>query len=205
MQFPLQSTQTHTHHAIDDAIEQAQIFANVFGLGAKGVEHLLPAAEFIRVGWVFELGLFIELDADPLHDADRDAVRPHGNRQRLEHRRVRGLRQVDIGNVLIAGQATGYELGANLLNFGALLAFMGVNAAAFVRYYLHEKDKKLMNLLPPVLGFVICALLWLNLSTKALIFGSIWMAIGIAFGAWKTKGFRGELVNFDLPPEDAEG
>src|SRR4051794_9853273 len=106
---------------------------------------------------------------------------------------------------VIAGQATGYELGANLLNFGALLAFMGVNAAAFVRYYLHEKDKKLMNLLPPVLGFVICALLWLNLSTKALIFGSIWMAIGIAFGAWKTKGFRGELVNFDLPPEDAEG
>jgi putrescine importer len=100
--------------------------------------------------------------------------------------------------------ATGYELGANLLNFGALLAFMGVNAAAFVRYYLHEKDKKLINLLPPVLGFVICALLWLNLSTKALIFGSIWMAIGIAFGAWKTKGFRGELVNFDLPPEDAE-
>jgi hypothetical protein len=81
---------------------------------------------------------------------------------------------------------------------------MGVNAAAFVRYYLHEKDKKLINLLPPVLGFVICALLWLNLSTKALIFGSIWMAIGIAFGAWKTKGFRGELVNFDLPPEDAE-
>jgi putrescine importer len=104
----------------------------------------------------------------------------------------------------IAGQATGYELGANLLNFGALLAFMGVNAAAFVRYYVHEKDKKLINLIPPVLGFVICALLWFNLSTKALIFGAVWMAIGISFGAWKTKGFRGELVNFDLPPEDAE-
>ena len=102
----------------------------------------------------------------------------------------------------IAGQATGYELGANLLNFGALLAFMGVNASSFVRYFLHEKEKKLINFLPPVLGFVICALLWLNLSTKALIFGSIWMAIGIAFGAWKTKGFRGELVNFDLPPEE---
>jgi putrescine importer len=104
----------------------------------------------------------------------------------------------------VAGQATGYELGANLLNFGALLAFMGVNASAFVRYYLHEKEKKLVNLLPPVLGFIICALLWLNLSTKALIFGAIWMVVGITFGAWKTRGFRGELVNFDLPPEDAE-
>jgi putrescine importer len=104
----------------------------------------------------------------------------------------------------VAGQATGYELGANLLNFGALLAFMGVNASAFVRYYLHEKEKKLINLLPPVLGFIICALLWLNLSTKALIFGAIWMVVGITFGAWKTRGFRGELVNFDLPPEEAE-
>jgi putrescine importer len=102
----------------------------------------------------------------------------------------------------IAGAATGYELGANLLNFGALIAFMGVNAAAFVRYYLHEQEKKLSNLLPPVLGFVICLLLWLNLSTKALIFGAIWMAVGIAFGAWKTRGFRGNLVDFELPPEE---
>ncbi len=103
----------------------------------------------------------------------------------------------------IAGEATGYELGANLLNFGALIAFMGVNAAAFVRYYLHEDEKKLSNLLPPVLGFVICLLLWLNLSPKALIFGAIWMAAGIAFGAWKTQGFRGNLVDFELPPEEA--
>jgi putrescine importer len=102
----------------------------------------------------------------------------------------------------IAGAATGYELGANLLNFGALIAFMGVNAAAFVRYYLHEKERKLSNLLPPVFGFVICLLLWLNLSTKALIFGAIWMAVGIAFGAWKTQGFRGNLVDFELPPEE---
>jgi putrescine importer len=101
-----------------------------------------------------------------------------------------------------ATATSGYELGANLLNFGALIAFMGVNAAAFVRYYLHEEKKKLTNLLPPVLGFFICLLLWLNLSTTALIFGAIWMAVGIAFGAWKTQGFRGNLVDFELPPEE---
>jgi amino acid transporter len=103
----------------------------------------------------------------------------------------------------IAGAATGYELGANLLNFGALIAFMGVNAAAFVRYYLHEKEKKLSTLLPPVFGFVICLLLWLSLSNKALLFGAIWMAVGIAFGAWKTQGFRGNLVDFELPLEES--
>jgi putrescine importer len=103
----------------------------------------------------------------------------------------------------IAGQATGFELGANLLNFGALIAFMGVNAAAFVRYFVHAEKKTLGNLLPPALGFVICLFLWWNLSTKARIFGAIWMAIGIAVGAWKTNGFRGNLIDFELPPEES--
>jgi amino acid transporter len=103
----------------------------------------------------------------------------------------------------LATTASGYELGANLLNFGALIAFMGVNLAAFVRYYLHNEEKKLSNLLPPVLGFVICFALWVNLSPKALIFGTIWMGLGIAFGAVKTRGFRGNLIDFELPPEEA--
>ena len=48
--------------------------------------------------------------------------------------------------------------------------------AAFMRYYVREKEKRLSNLLPPVLGFVVCLLLWLNLSRTAQIAGSIWMA-----------------------------
>jgi hypothetical protein len=102
----------------------------------------------------------------------------------------------------VAGAATGYELGANLLNFGALIAFMGVNAAAFVRYYLREPEKKLGNLLPPALGFLICFLLWISLSRQAWMWGGLWMAVGIAFGAWKTRGFRGNLIDFELPPEE---
>ena len=105
----------------------------------------------------------------------------------------------------VAGAATGYELGANLLNFGALIAFMGVNAAAFVRYFLREENKSFLNFLPPVLGFFICLILWWNLSTKARIFGAIWMAVGIAVGAWKTRGFRGNLIDFELPPEEGSG
>jgi hypothetical protein len=73
-----------------------------------------------------------------------------------------------------------------------------------MRYYVRNPEKKLTNLLPPVLGFVICLLLWLNLSTPAKIAGVIWMAVGIGFGAWKTRGFRGNLINFELPPDDAE-
>ena len=35
-----------------------------------------------------------------------------------------------------------YGLGAEMLNFGALIAFMGVNAAAILRYYVRPKEKR---------------------------------------------------------------
>jgi putrescine importer len=95
-----------------------------------------------------------------------------------------------------------YDNGAELLNFGALIAFMGVNLAALTHYYLRGADRTVGQLIPPVLGFFICLFIWIHLSKLALIAGSIWMAAGIAYGAWKTRGFQGDLVNFDLPPEE---
>jgi hypothetical protein len=87
-----------------------------------------------------------------------------------------------------------------MLNFGALIAFMGVNAAAFLRYFVRAEEKKAWNLIPPVLGFFICLALWVNLSRPAMIVGSIWMIAGIAFGVWKTRGFR-EQLSFEVPEE----
>jgi len=117
-------------------------------------------------------------------------------------------RRIPRNNVLFVGAVSllgafllDYDLGAQMLNFGALIAFMGVNAAAFVRYYVRERQKQLRNLIPPALGFAVCLLLWLNLSRTAQIAGAAWMLAGIAFGAWKTRGFRGELVNFEIPAE----
>lgn len=117
--------------------------------------------------------------------------------------------RIPRNNVLFVGALTligafilNYDLGAQMLNFGALIAFMGVNLAAFMRYYVRAPKKTLGNLIPPVLGFLICLLLWLSLSRTAQIAGSIWMLTGIAYGAWRTRGFRAELVNFDIPAED---
>src|SRR6201987_5336234 len=104
-----------------------------------------------------------------------------------------------VKKILDGGEA--YGLGAEMLNFGALIAFMGGNVAAFLRFYVRSQEKKLGFLIPPVLGFVICLALWVNLSKPAIIVGSIWMAAGIAFGVWKTRGFR-EQLSFELPPED---
>ncbi len=90
--------------------------------------------------------------------------------------------------------------GIELLNFGALIAFMGVNAAAFVRYFLHAEEKKTWNFIPPVLGFLICFALWLSLSRPAQILGGLWMIAGIIFGTWKTRWFR-EPLSFEVPAE----
>ncbi len=90
--------------------------------------------------------------------------------------------------------------GIELLNFGALIAFMGVNAAAFVRYFLHAEEKKIWNFIPPVLGFLICFALWLSLSRPAQILGGLWMIAGIIFGIWKTRWFR-EPLSFEVPAE----
>jgi len=119
-----------------------------------------------------------------------------------ERHRVPRNNVMFVGAVALLGAfVLSYEHGAEMLNFGALIAFMGVNLAAFLRYYVRAEEKKLTNLVPPVLGFVICLALWLNLSGLAKLYGSIWMAAGILFGIWKTKWFRKQL-SFELPPEE---
>jgi len=103
---------------------------------------------------------------------------------------------------LIGAMVLGFERGVELLNFGALLAFMGVNTSALVRFYFREAHKRWFNFVSPVLGFLICMMLWLSLSWRAKMLGVAWMVIGLAYGAYNTRGFRRELVTFEIPSDD---
>ena len=96
-----------------------------------------------------------------------------------------------------------YEIGAECLNFGAFVAFMGVNAAAFVHHLRHEKSSSLGGYIVPALGFVICGFIWVHLRNPALVLGAVWMIAGIAYGAIRTRGFRSELVTFEVPSDVA--
>ena len=99
-----------------------------------------------------------------------------------------------VGVVTLLGAFTlTYSLGAELLNFGALIAFMGVNAAAFVHYFLRGDRRTLGNFLPPLLGFVVCFYLWYSLGPKAKIAGLGWLAAGVLYGAWRTAFFTKPL------------
>ena len=80
-------------------------------------------------------------------------------------RRIPRNNVVFVGVLAFAGACLlSFERAAELLNFGALLAFMGVNAAAFVRYYVREEKKTWSALFVPAAGFVVCLLIWLSLS-----------------------------------------
>src|ERR1700686_1704333 len=64
-----------------------------------------------------------------------------------------------VGALLVSFNLFSYGLGAEMLNFGALIAFMGVNLAAYVRYYVREGKH---NAVPPLLvtALVIALVLW---------------------------------------------
>ena len=50
------------------------------------------------------------------------------------------------GGLALAGAfLMSYQLGAELLNFGAFIGFMGVNVAAFLHYYVRERKRDLMH------------------------------------------------------------
>ncbi len=89
-------------------------------------------------------------------------------------------------NVLLVGACTlvgvfllTYERGAELLNFGAFIAFMGVNAAALVHYKFRSQEKVVLPALAPLLGLLVSAFIWLNLGRNAQILGAAWIVIGL--------------------------
>jgi amino acid transporter len=85
-----------------------------------------------------------------------------------------------IGVICLAGAMIfSYSLGADLLNFGALLAFMGVNAASMLWGWRHGRGRQWFAMLLSFGGFVTCAGLWWNLDPKAKIVGTIWATSGV--------------------------
>src|SRR5262249_34986696 len=102
---------------------------------------------------------------------------------------------------LVGGLLLTYQLGAEMLNFGAFIAFMGVNLASLAHYGVRAERKGILDFVLPALGFLVCLYLWLSLRTPAKIAGGIWLGAGLLYGAIRTRGFKRTLVGFDTPAE----
>jgi hypothetical protein len=105
--------------------------------------------------------------------------------------------------VLIGAFVVSYQLGVEMLNFGAVIAFMGVNAAAFVRFYIRSQRRSILNSLAPLLGILICLYMLLSLSKTAKWTSVFCLFTGFAYGAWRTGWFRRSIAF--TPLDDGTG
>ncbi|HET6176717.1 MAG TPA: APC family permease [Candidatus Sulfotelmatobacter sp.] len=106
------------------------------------------------------------------------------------------------GAVLLYHIGNAYEHAAELLNFGAFLAFMGVNLACFWQFSIKVRDgyrrRLLADALLPLIGFFVCTYFWWNLNALAKTVGGIWFAVGILYVGYKTNWFRSAPVMIDF-------
>jgi putrescine importer len=88
---------------------------------------------------------------------------------------------------LIGAMLISYQLGAELLNFGAFLAFTGVNAAALRYYFMKGNNRGWSYLILPLAGCTVCLYIWSNLRWQARVAGFSWLCLGIAYGLIRRK------------------
>jgi putrescine importer len=110
-----------------------------------------------------------------------------------------------LGFLTVIGSLTlSYEHAAEVLNFGAFLAFMGVNAACGRRFYLKRKTgqrKLITDLVAPAAGLIFCLAIWLSLPALAKWLGGAWLVIGVVYLAIQTRGFSRAPVTMNFADE----
>jgi putrescine importer len=187
------------HGPFDESIVDTAYVHVAMRIGGKYLFHLLNATLLVAnmgSGMAAQFGA-----ARLLYGMGRSNALPRGVFGSLSARTA-----IPRNNVLLVGLCTlvgvfllTYGQGAEMLNFGAFIAFMGVNAAALVHYKFRSKEKVRLPALAPLLGLVVCGFIWLNLGHNAQILGSIWLALGLAL-YWLRSRKRGNadpLTSFD--------
>lgn len=98
------------------------------------------------------------------------------------------------GLSLVASIFMRFEIAVELLNFGAFAGFILVNLSVIRHFFIRLRRRRgrgvFTNLIFPALGAGFCTYLWMSLSTKAKIAGFVWLAVGVAYLAVITRGFR---------------
>ena len=134
----------------------------------------------------------------------RDNVLPRRFFAYLDPKRNSPTRNIWMIGILayLGALLLSYEMGAELLNFGAFLAFMGVNLAALRSFYIQGKGRGsrrlLTDALVPGLGFLFCLGIWVGLPMPAKIVGGAWLLGGISYEAIQTRGFRRKPAMIDF-------
>src|SRR5258705_8099249 len=106
---------------------------------------------------------------------------------------------VIVGIVSLLAVKFPLEFISSMINFGALIAFTVVNLTVIVFYAFRMKQRHtpkeiFTNIVLPFIGMCLTGMLWLNLHFDALMYGAIWLAIGIIVLVYMTRGLREPLT-----------
>lgn len=95
-----------------------------------------------------------------------------------------------------------WEHAAEIVTFGALLAFMGVNLSALKHFWFSREAVGHRNFFAdcfvPGFGIAFCFVLLISLQSWTKYAGITWLVMGILYSAYKTRGFtmRPKLIDF---------
>ena len=104
-----------------------------------------------------------------------------------------------VGVVSLLAVKFTLEFISSMINFGALIAFTVVNLTVIVFYAYRMKERRtpkeiFRNIVLPFIGMCLTGVLWANLHFDALLYGTIWLVIGIILLLYMTRGFRAPLT-----------
>lgn len=164
--------------------------AYVFVAGRAGGKVLFNVVNATLLVATMGSGIGTQLGAARLlYGMGRDNALPQRFFGAIEPKRgIPANNVIIIGILALVGSLTiSYQLGAELLNFGAFLAFMGVNASTIAHYFVKGRDHRWSFLALPLGGFVVCLYTWANLRWTAKLAGGIWLALGIVYGIYRWR------------------
>jgi putrescine importer len=94
----------------------------------------------------------------------------------------------------VAALTIPWELAAEVVTFGALIAFMGVNLSAIKYFWFGPQVDRtrhfFVDAFVPAFGFVFCLVLLISLQTWTKYAGLVWLGFGFLYVAYTTRGFR---------------
>ena len=135
-----------------------------------------------------------------LYGMGRDGVLPRGAFGRLNRQGTPIFNMLLTGAITLTGSLLiNYEHAAELLNFGAFIAFMGVNLAAVRTFYRRGSIASLWkDVAAPIAGFLFCAAIWISLPLLAKELGTAWLIVGLVYLTALTRGFNRAPVQLDF-------
>ncbi len=113
------------------------------------------------------------------------------------------------GAMCFVGLGLTLETATAFINFGAFTGFTIVNICVIVFFFRHRRSQPagvVGYVLIPGLGACVTVYMLTQLNPVALTIGGCWLALGVAYLLWLTRGFKRPTpeMDFDGGPDAAE-